>query len=471
MSTSNHGRVEVMMSQSTASIATAVVAVVGFVSFPTLAAGEVDAPAVTRVRTRRVSVAADGGQVGRGSEMPTLNTDGRFVAFASRSPKLVAEDSNKLTDVFVRDRQARTTEMVSVSSTGAQGNGPSFPNALSSDGRVVAFTSVASNLVEGDNVEPDREEALDVFVHERKTGVTERISVDSDGAAAQGPSFNADISDDGRFVAFESGAFNLAGDDGDQTFDIFVRDRELGTTELVSVSSTGEAGNFSSFAPSISGDGRFVAFDSDADNLVEGDTNLAADTFVHDRETSTTRLVSVSSTGALGRFGGVDPTITPDGRLVLFLSQSRLVSRDKNKALDAYLHNLQTGRTTLVSRGSTRLQRNGDSFPSGISDDGRYVLFGSFATNLVPHDTNGDFDHFRYDRRANETIRVNVNSRGRQAIGDKGFNLIGRISGDGRFVAFESSASNLVPNDTNNVYDIFARGPFNVPSGSSRIPG
>jgi Tol biopolymer transport system component len=454
----------VMTSKSRASVATAALAVVGSLSLPTLAAGEVDASAAPRVRTRRVSVAADGTQVGRGSEMPSLSTDGRVVAFASRSPKLVPEDSNKVTDVFVRDREARTTELVSVSSTGAQGNGPSFPNALSSDGRIVLFTSVASNLVEGDDVEPDLEEALDVFVHDRETGMTERVSVNSNGEAAQGPSFDADISTDGRFVAFESGAFNLADNDGDQTFDIFVRDRELGTTELVSVSSTGEAGNLSSFAPSISEDGRFVAFDSDADNLVAGDTNFAADTFVHDRATGTTALVSVTSTGAVGRFGGVDPTITPDGRFVLFLSQSKLVARDRNKTLDAYLHNLQTGRTTLVSRGSTGRRRDGDSFPNGISDDGRYVLFGSFASNLVPHDTNGDFDHFRFDRRTKKTVRVNVNTRGKQAIGDKGFNLIGRISGDGRFVAFESSAPNLVPNDTNDVYDIFVRGPFNVPS-------
>jgi Tol biopolymer transport system component len=451
-----------MMSKSRIPVAMVAVAVVGSLAASTLAIADVDGSSAARIKTKRVSVAADGSEVGRASEMPTLNADGHVVAFASKSSRLVPGDTNQMTDVFIRDRQARTTELVSASSTGDEGNGPSFPTSLSSDGRLVVFTSVASNLVEGDDVEPGREEALDVFVHDRVTGVTERISVDSNGEPAQGPSFDGDISADGRFVAFESGAANLAANDGDQTFDIFVHDRELGTTELVSVNSAGEAGNLSSLAPSISGDGRFVAFDSDADNLVEGDTNLAADTFVHDRATGTTMIVSVSSTGALGRRGGVDPTITPDGGFVLFLSQSKLVSRDRNKALDAYLHNLQTGRTTLVSRSSSGRRGNGDSFPSGISDDGRYVLFGSFSSNLVPRDTNGDYDHFRFDRRSKQTVRVNVNSRGKQAIGDKGFNLISRISGDGRFVVFESSAHNLVPNDTNNAYDIFVRGPFKV---------
>jgi len=452
-----------MMRTNKASVVAAALSALGSFGLPTLAAGQVDISPATGLRTIRVSVSADGREVGRGSEMPTLNTDGRVVAFASKSPRLVPGDSNKRTDVFVRDRRARTTELVSVSSTGTQGNGHSSPNALSSDGRLVLFTSVASNLVEGDDVDPDLEEALDVFVHDRETGMTERMSVASNGEAAQGPSFDGDISDDGRYVAFESGAFNLSDKDGDQTFDIFVRDRELGTTELVSVSSTGEAGNLSSLAPSISGDGRYVAFDSDADNLVEDDTNTAADVFVHDRATGTTTLVSVTSTGAVSRFGGVDPTITPDGRFVLFLSQSRLVARDRNKLLDAYVHDLRSRRTMLVSRGSTGRRRNGDSFPDGISDNGRYLLFGSFASNVVPHDTNGDFDHFRFNRRTKKTIRVTVNSRGKQAIGDKGFNLIGRISGDGRFVAFESSASDLIRNDTNNVYDIFLRGPFNVP--------
>jgi Tol biopolymer transport system component len=204
--------------------------VVGSLGVTTLALGQTDTVGATTVKTRRVSVATDGSQLGRASDSPRLSTNGRFVAFASKSPRLVAGDDNKSTDVFVRDRLTRTTEMVSVSSTGALGNAPSFPNAISGDGRFVVFTSAASTFVE-DDVEPGLEEALDVFLHDRQTGVTERISVNSDGEAALGPSFDSAVSDDGRFVAFESGAANLAGNDGDDTFDIFVRDRELETTD------------------------------------------------------------------------------------------------------------------------------------------------------------------------------------------------------------------------------------------------
>ena len=449
------------MAKTKTSAAIAAVFAIGTLSAPTSASGA-DATRSDAVRTRRVSVSADGKQVGRTSEMPVINSNGRFVAFASRSPRLVADDVNQTMDVFVRDRRARTTELVSVSTTGVQGNGPSFPNAMSANGRYVVFTSIASTFAEGD-VDPGLEEALDVFVHDRQTGVTERVSVASDGEAALGPSFDADISADGRYVVFESGAWNLSDIDGDQTFDVFVRDRQLGTTTLVSVNSAGEAADFSSSAPSISANGRFVAFDSGATNLDERDSNRAFDSFVHDRRTGTTRIVSISSSGKVGRFGGAEPEISGAGRLVLFLSESKLVTRDTNGVGDAYLHNLRTGRTSRVSRSSTGRQGNGVSEPRGISDDGRFVLFGSFASNLVPRDTNGDFDHFLVDRRTRETMRVNVNSRNKQAIGEKGLLFSSRLSGDGRFVVFESAATNLVPNDTNRAYDVFLRGPFVAP--------
>jgi hypothetical protein len=437
-------------------------AVVGSIGLPIVAGSGISAAKQNLsggIKTRRVSLSFDGSEVGRGSEFPLVSRDGRFVAFASRSSKLVPGDDNKATDVFIRDRLEKTTEIVSVASNGEPGNSHSFPNDVSPDGRFVVFSSVASNLAE-DDVDPELEEALDVFIHDRETGVTERVSVNSNGERSLAPSFSGAVSDDGRFVVFESGGWNLSDIDHDQTFDVFVRDRDLGTTELVSVNSNGEAGNFSSGDPSISGDGRFVVFDSGADNYVAGDSNEAYDSFVHDRLAGTTEIVSVDSNGAVGRWGGVSPEITPDGRFVLFSSQSRLVPRDTNKKEDAYLHNVVTGRTTLVSRTWRGRQGNGNSSPSGISDDGRYLSFVSGASNLVPNDTNGEWDYFRFDRVTKTTVRVNVNSRGKQAKGDKGFNHSSRISGDGRFVVFESSASNLVANDRNNSYDVFIRGPF-----------
>ena len=163
------------------------------------------------------------------------------------------------------------------------------------------------------------------------------------------PSFGGKITPDGRFVAFVSAAQNLDPLDTDINYDIFVRDRELGTTEMVSLKSTGEETMFMTLSPSISADGRFVAFDAN-DELTPDDTNRAADVFVRDRTLGTTTLVSVRTDGSVGTKGGVDPEITPDGHFVLFLSHSKLVAAETNRSGDAYLRDLQTGKTMLASR-------------------------------------------------------------------------------------------------------------------------
>src|SRR5207245_298074 len=212
-----------------------------------------------------------------------LSADGRFVAFTSVATNLVAGDANGVSDVFVHDRQAGTTERVSVDSAGSEGNGASTGVALSADGRFVAFTSVATNLVAGDT-----NGAADVFVHDRQTGTTERGSVDSAGSEGNGASTGVALSADGRFVAFTSAATNLVAGDTNGVTDVFVHDRQTGTTERVSVDSAGIEGNGASAGVALSADGRFVAFTSVATNLVAGDTNGAADVFVHDRGTTDT---------------------------------------------------------------------------------------------------------------------------------------------------------------------------------------
>jgi Tol biopolymer transport system component len=252
--------------------------------------------------------------------------------------------------VFVRDRVARTTERVSVSTTGIEANRHSDLDAISPDGRFVVFSSLASNLVPADT---NRQE--DVFVRDRLTGTTERVSVGNGGEQARGRSDWGSISADGRFVAFHSSASNLVAGDTNKRWDVFVRDRLTGTTERVSVNGGGKQGNRSSRAPKVSGDGRFVAFNSTASNLVAHDTNKTSDVFVRDRLNGTTERVSVNSAAKQAKGKSFGRSTTPDMRFVAFDSlASNLVPRDKNKTWDVFLRDRLTGTTELVSAARTK---------------------------------------------------------------------------------------------------------------------
>ncbi len=337
--------------------------------------------------TERVSVDS-AGAAGNGSSFEgSISVDGRFVAFDSAATNLVAGDTNGVADIFVRDRATGTTERVSVDSAGAEGNGASSVAAISADGRFVAFLSYATNLVAGDT-----NGVADIFVRDRATGTTERVSVDSLGTQADGESntFSTSISADGRFVAFSSDAANLVVGDTNGVGDIFVRDRSAGTTERISVDSAGAQGNGSSNRPSISADGRFVAFNSDADNLVVGDSNGLMgrlDIFVHDRATGTTQRVSIDSAGAEGNGSSNRPSISADGRFVAYRSSSdNLVAGDTNGTFDIFVHDRAAGTTERISVDSLGTQGNGVSNATAISVDGRFVALYSEATNLVAGD-------------------------------------------------------------------------------------
>jgi flagellin-like hook-associated protein FlgL len=355
---------------------------------------------------------------------------------------------------------------VSVDSVGTQGNGDSStfsPASLSADGRFVVFQSDATNLVAGDT-----NAASDIFVHDRLTGQTTRVSVDSSGTQASGgSSFDPAISADGRYVVFESSATNLVAGDTNARSDIFVHDRLTSQTTRVSVDSSGTQANGESDLGSVSADGRYVAFYSSASNLVAGDTNAALDVFVHDRQTGQTTRVSVDSSGIQATGGDSDdPTISADGRYVTFESDAtNLVAGDTNAATDVFVHDRQTGQTTRVSVDSSSTQGNDRSFDAAISADGRYVAFESDATNLVAGDTNAAKDLFLRDLHTGQTIRISVNSSGTQGNGS---NDGAAISADGRYVTFYSSASNLVNGDTNGVKDVFvAPNPFASATESS----
>ncbi|HYC21145.1 MAG TPA: DUF4215 domain-containing protein [Candidatus Bathyarchaeia archaeon] len=352
----------------------------------------------------------------------------------------------------VEPAAAGLTELVSVDSTGAQANAGSTLSAVSADGRYVAFASLASNLVPNDT-----NGQFDIFVHDRVSGTTERVSVDSNGVEANGRSLNPVISADGRYVAFVSQATNLVPGDTNGHFDVFVHDRVSGTTERVSVDSSGQQGNQDSLNPAISGDGRFVAFAS-ASAFVSGDTNGKFDVFVRDRVAQTTERVSVDSNGIESNGQSLAPAISNDGTVVAFESDAtNLVSGDNNAHKDVFVHDRTTGATYLVSVSSQGAAGDGDSMAAAISADGRFVVFNSNATTFVPGDTNVRTDVFVRDRVNQTTESVSVTPSGAQGNDMSGSTDHAAISADGRFVAFTSMASDLVDDDTNFALDEFVR--------------
>lgn len=402
--------------------------------------------------TERVSVSSTGAQANAGSVTGAMSTDGRFVVFSSSASNLVAGDANHHSDVFVRDRVAGGTDLVSVSSAGVQANEDSLGTAISDDGRYVVFDSPASNLVAGDS-----DGSWDVFLRDRTAGVTERVSVSQTGQPANDESFGGAISANGRFVAFSSGASNLVRGDTNEKWDAFVWDRKTGATQRVSVSSHGaQATGRSSSASTISADGRLVVFTSRASNLVAGDTNGASDVFVRNRATGRTWRVTLSSTGKQADSSSSGGAISADGRLVAFESAaSNLAPNDTNERADVFVRNRVTGRTRRVSVSSRDKQGNGSSEGAAIAADGRYVGFWSHASNLVAGDTKGHIDVFVHDRATGRTRRVSVSSTGTEANGRSWW--VVAISADGRVAAFRSQASNLVPGDTNSSDDAFVR--------------
>jgi Tol biopolymer transport system component len=282
----------------------------------------------------------------------------------------------------------------------------------------------------------------------------------SSGAAAD--SHNPGVSADGRFVVFVSAADNLVTNDSNGTFDVFVRDRQLGKTTLVSVNAAGtRSGNGPSHSPTISANGQFVVFESSASDLVANDTNNAADVFVRDLVAGTTTLVSQTPLGSPGNLESTAPTMTPDGRYVLFSSRaSNLATGDNNNAVDLFVRDLIFGSTTLVTRsylGTTSFAGTSVIWDGNrqISDNGRFVVFHSAAANLVQGDINSKQDVFVRDLQQATNLAVSVNFAG-NGLGN-GASQNASMDASGRFVAFQSASSNLTTNDTSANLSVFRR--------------
>ncbi|MGH2795048.1 MAG: TolB family protein [Actinomycetota bacterium] len=353
----------------------------------------------------RVSVSGDGVDQG-GSYGAEISGDGRYVAFLSTDDTLVEGDTNEQTDAFVRDRVARRTIRVSIASDGTQANDATDHVTISSDGRFVVFTSWASNLVPGDtnsqaaNQDPEpaqegenpRELGADIFLHDRSTGRTERLSVSSSGKQGNNFSWGGSISAGGRYVVFGSHASNLVNGDTNSRYDVFLRDRLARTTKRISVSSAEHQGNGDSWNPSISADGKLVAFVSIASNLVAGDRNGKNDVYVRDLRTGTTERISGDRKDANG--ASLDPAISADGRYITFWSTAaNLVSGDTNHKHDVFLHDRTSHRTQCLSMVSGKTG-NGDSTAPAISANGAVIVFESWASNIVADDADHTADVF-----------------------------------------------------------------------------
>ena len=387
-------------------------------------------------RPVRVSVTPDGGQVGEGSHYPMLSADGRMVAFLSGASTLVEGDTNRRGDAFVRDLVTGVTTRLEIASAVLGPDLGTWSSAMSAGGRFVAF---ASSITRGS---PDGEGMNAIFVRDLRTGSTEVVSIASPSEESRGYCWVRGISEDGRFVAFVSDAKDLVEKDTNGARDVFVHDRETTTTSRVSVSSSGAESNGKSNWHDISGDGRLVVFWSDASNLVEGDTNGATDIFVHDRETGSTTRVSVSSAGEQGNGESLNPAISLDGRYVVFDSDaSNLSPGDTDAQGDIFLRDLETGTTDLVSTGPAVAGLRA-VLPS-VSADGRYVVFEA-GQDTGTRTLGLKNDLYAHDRRRRSTVKV-----------ANGGIIWSHVSANGRVIAFGSRASNIVAGDTNRCRDVF----------------
>jgi Tol biopolymer transport system component len=403
-----------------------------------------------------------------------ISGDGRYVAFATAADNLVPGDTNGASDVFVLDRQTGDIERVSVASNGDEGNGASFGPSISDDGQLVAFVSAASNLVGGDTLGND-----DIFVHDRDSGETTRVSVSSAGVQANGRSLNGMISGDGRYVAFAADATNLVTNDTNGFRDIFRHDRNTGATILISKDKNAEANNSSGpvgiayGGVDISRSGKYVAYLSAASNLVNGDSNNAIDVFVVDADHPQLKAwrASVISGGGQGEGGEGCAwcAISPDGNFVAFASTfDNLVDSDTNGVMDVFRYQRDTQKTVRVSVGPDRVEANDASTACAISDLGKFVAFSSRASNLVSDDTNGAADVFVHEVAKKTTRRVSIASDGTEGNALSSFSA---ISDDGQTAAFVSLASNLVVPDNNGVADAFVHLPNGgVTARASELP-
>ena len=424
----------------------AALAVVGAAAMPGVASAG--------AKTILVSKSSAGPKGDGPSDEPSISATGRYVAFDSQAGNLVPDDTNGTRDCFVRDLAAGTTERVSISAGGQEANAECFGPVISQSGRFVAFRSGATNLGGSTNG------LWQIYLRDRRTGATTLVSQRVDGGdGGDGQSEDPAISGDGRFVVYQSVATNLVPGDTNNQLDVFLYDRVTGITQRVSSESNGGEANGASKDPAISANGRFIVFDSVATNLVKGDTNKRSDVFIHDRVSGKTTRVSVRSNGGQANGPSRNAVVSGTGRFVAYESRAtNLVPADRSSDNDVFVYDRSKKRVTEISVNSAEQQaRGGYSSDPTISNNGRWVAFESTAANLVKGDTNKRRDSFLRDRAKGTTIILSKRANGKIAAGEGDDPF---ISGNGRFVAFESTAPKMVAADNDTLEDIYRTGPL-----------
>jgi len=397
----------------------------------------------------RVSVGTGNIEGNGRTQSIVVSGDGRYVVFDSYATNMVAGDGNGQPDVFLRDTLTGTTTRISVDTAGGDSNALSSSSVVSDDGRYIIFHSSADDLVAG-----DANGQVDVFMRDVQTGTTSIVSLATGGTQGNGGSGNSDMSGDGRYVVFNSSATNFDANDTNGLVDIYIRDMQTGTTTRVSLGDDESQPNDMALDAKVSDDGQRVAFISHANNLVAGDTNGDDDIFVRDLAAGTTERVSVATDGTQANDYSDGAAISGNGRYVVFRSNAtNLVAGDTNGVTDVFMRDLQTDTTTRVSVSGSGAEANGASNGGDISADGRYVVFTSQASNLVAGDNATSYDIFVRDMLTGMVTRLSVAPDGSAANGDS---AQARISSDGSTVVFRSFATNLdIGPDTNNAIDGF----------------
>jgi Tol biopolymer transport system component len=394
------------------------------------------APSFAQDTITRVSVDSAGAQASGISSSSSISGDGRFVAFLSSASNLVAGDGNALKDAFVHDRITGMTTRESLKPSGGEFHSRCVSTSLSFDGRFLAF-----GLEDGP-----------AFLRDLQAATTRRVSVDETGTPREG--YLPLVSSDGAGVVFLSRAA-IESYDTNGIYDVYFHDCATGRNKLMSVGATGQLGNSHSGylgGIAISADARFVAFGSGSTNLVPGDTNGASDVFLRDRALGTLERVNLDPSGGQASGGANYPSVSADGRYVAFSSgDAQLVPGDTNGKTDVFVRDRWLGRNELVSVDSLGLQASDVSFLPALSPDGRFVGFTSFSPNLI-----GSASTWSPGPPSGFCVRDRVLGTSTPIVAADGSALnADAMSADGRSLSLSSLRPDLVPNDTNNFQDVF----------------